>query len=40
MMDAVSQGIGGATGPRQKGPGHVTTFVEVDDLEGTLRKVE
>ena len=40
VMDAVSQGIGGATGPRQKGPGHVTTFVEVDDLEGTLRKVE
>lgn len=40
VMDAAAQGIGGGIGPTQKGPGHVTIFVKVDDLEGTLRNLE
>ena len=39
-MDAAPQGIGGGIGPSQKGSGHVTVFVEVEDLEATLRSVE
>jgi uncharacterized protein len=40
VMDASPHGIGGGIGPSQKGPGHVTFFVEVDDLEATLQDVE
>jgi len=40
VMDAAAQGIGGGIGPTQKGAGHVTIFVKVDDLEGTLRNLE
>jgi uncharacterized protein len=40
VMDASPHGIGGGIGPSQKGPGHVTFFVEVDDLEAALRNVE
>ena len=40
VMDASPHGIGGGIGPAQKGPGHVTFFVEVDDLESTLQDVE
>jgi predicted enzyme related to lactoylglutathione lyase len=40
VMDAVPPGIGGGIGPSQKGPGHVTIFVEVDDLDATLRSAE
>jgi hypothetical protein len=32
VMDASPHGIGGGIGPSQKGPRHVTFFVEVDDL--------
>jgi uncharacterized protein len=40
VMDAAPQGIGGGVGPSQQGPGHVTVFVEVDDLEEALQKAE
>ena len=40
VMDASAHGIGGGIGPSQKGPEHVTFFVEVDDLEAALRNVE
>ena len=40
VMDASPHGIGGGIGPSQKGAGHVTFFVEVDDLEATLQDVE
>jgi predicted enzyme related to lactoylglutathione lyase len=40
VMDASPHGIGGGIGPSQKGPGHVTFFVEVDDLEATIQDVE
>jgi len=40
VMDASPHGIGGGIGPSQKGPGHVTFFVEVEDLEATLQDVE
>ena len=39
-QDAAPHGIGGGVGPSQQGPGHVTVFVEVDDLEETLRNAE
>jgi predicted enzyme related to lactoylglutathione lyase len=39
-MDASPYGIGGGIGRSQEGPGRVTIFVEVDDLEATLRDVE
>jgi len=40
VMDASPHGIGGGIGKSQQGPGHVTFFVEVEDLEATLRDVE
>ena len=40
VMDASPHGIGGAIGPSQKGPGHVTFFVGVNDLEATLQDAE
>jgi predicted enzyme related to lactoylglutathione lyase len=40
VMDASPHGIGGGIGPSQQGPGHVTFFVEVENLEATLRDVE
>ena len=40
VMDAAPQGIGGGIGPSQRGTGHVTVFIEVDDIEATLRSVE
>ena len=32
VMDASPHGIGGGIGPSQQGPGHVTFFVEVENL--------
>jgi predicted enzyme related to lactoylglutathione lyase len=40
VMDASPHGIGGGSGSSQQGPGHVTFFIEVENLEGTLRDVE
>ena len=40
VMDAAPHGVGGGVGPSQKGPGHVTVFVEVDDLEEALENAE
>src|SRR5262249_45219667 len=41
VMDAAAHGVGGGFGTRPMGgPGHVTFFIEVDDLEATLRHVE
>ncbi len=38
VMDAAAHGIGGGIGSRAGG--HVTVFIEVDDLEGTLQRAE
>jgi predicted enzyme related to lactoylglutathione lyase len=41
VMDAAAHGIGGGIGTSPKGgAGHVTFFMEVDDLEATLREAE
>jgi uncharacterized protein len=40
VMDAAAQGIGGGVGPSQGGPGHVTVFAEVDDLDAMLEDAE
>jgi hypothetical protein len=39
-MDAAAPGIGGGVGPSQGGPGHVTVFAEIDDLDATLEDAE
>ena len=40
VTDAAEHGIGGGIGSHNGDPGHVTFFVEVDDLDETLRFVE
>lgn len=39
-MEASVKGIGGGVGPSQRGAGHVTVLVEVDDLDATLKDAE
>ena len=40
MVSAGDGGIGGGVGQAQEGPGHVTIYVEVDDPQAYLDKVE
>jgi uncharacterized protein len=40
MVSAGNGGIGGGVGQAQEGPGHVTVYVEVDDPQGALDKIE
>jgi len=40
MMTQPEKGIGGGVGQAPEGPGHVTFYVEVDDPQATLDKVE
>src|SRR5262245_36354421 len=40
MVSAGDGGIGGGVGQAQDGPGHVTVYVEVDDPQAYLDKVE
>ena len=40
VIDAGGTGIGGGIGPTQEGPGHLTFYVEVDDLKKYLDKAE
>jgi predicted enzyme related to lactoylglutathione lyase len=40
MVSAIEPGIGGGVGPTPDGSPHVTFYVETDDLQATLDKVE
>jgi uncharacterized protein len=40
MLNQPEKGIGGGVGQAQDGPGHVTFYVEVDDPQAALDKIE
>ena len=40
MVSAGNGGIGGGVGQAQEGPGHVTIYVQVDDPQAYLDKIE
>jgi predicted enzyme related to lactoylglutathione lyase len=40
LVAAAEKGIGGGIGTSQEGPGHVTFYVEVDDVATYLEKAE
>jgi predicted enzyme related to lactoylglutathione lyase len=40
MLTQPEKGIGGGVGQAQDGPGHVTFYVEVDDPQAALDKIE
>lgn len=40
MVHAETGGIGGGIGQTDQGSGHVTIYVEVDDVQATLKKIE
>ena len=40
LVEGSGRGIGGGVGASPDGSGHVTFYVEVDDLDATLSKVE
>lgn len=40
MVDASASGVGGGIGAAQEGPGHVTVYVEVDDLQAHLERAQ
>jgi predicted enzyme related to lactoylglutathione lyase len=40
MLTQPEQGIGGGVGQAQDGAGHVTFYVEVDDPQATLDRIE
>ena len=40
MVEAVEGGIAGGVGPTPEGGGHVTWYVQVDDLGAALEKAE
>lgn len=40
MVDASESGIGGGVGQAQDGGGHLTVYVEVDDLQAALDKIQ
>jgi hypothetical protein len=40
MVSGAEAGLGGGIGGQDMGPGHVTVYVEVDDLAAALKKAE